>query len=79
MDRPREVCSTDRRVREACGVEGDGVRFHEFDRIAAPEPFRDRSRALLDRAVERESLVGEADTAFRPNRAVFDDLSAAHR
>jgi heme oxygenase len=69
-------------VREVYGFQEDGVRFYAFDRVAGPKRFRDRYRALLDgtpwREGEREALVEEANTAFRLNRAVLDDLTAVH-
>lgn len=71
-----------RRLRDAYGLEVDGVRHYVFDGIGKPKPFRDRYRALLDetpwRPGERDALIAEADLAFRLNRAVFDDLAAVH-
>ncbi|GLW89505.1 heme oxygenase (biliverdin-producing) [Actinokineospora globicatena] len=71
-----------RRMQEIYGLSDDGVRFYVFDQVAKPKPFRDHYRALLDgapwREGERESLVDEANVAFRLNRAVFDDLATEY-
>ncbi|PPK70423.1 biliverdin-producing heme oxygenase [Actinokineospora auranticolor] len=71
-----------RRMQEVFGLSEDGVRFYVFDRIARPKPFRDHYRSLLDGApwsdAERAALVEEANTAFRLNRAVFDELSGVY-
>ena len=71
-----------RKLKDLYGLEVDGVRFYAFDGIEKPKPFRDHYRGLLDgtpwRAGEFDALVAEANMAFRLNRAVFDDLAAAH-
>ncbi|WP_026422059.1 heme oxygenase (biliverdin-producing) [Actinokineospora inagensis] len=71
-----------RRMREVYGLDDDGVRFYVFDLIPKAKPFRDHYRSLLDGAPwrdgEREALIGEANVAFRLNRAVFDDLTTVY-
>ncbi|OLR95136.1 biliverdin-producing heme oxygenase [Actinokineospora bangkokensis] len=71
-----------RRLKDLFGLDGDGVRFYDFDAVGKPKPFRDHYRDLLDTTAwdedERASLISEANVAFRLNRAVFDDLGGVH-
>lgn len=67
------------RLRTNYGLDHDGVRFYVFDDIAKPKVFKDTYRRLLDDApwdrAEQDRIIAEVDTAFRLNRAVFDDLA----
>lgn len=64
------------------GLSGDGVSFYDFPQIHKLKPFKDVYRDRLDSLdltpEQRDEVVEEARVAFRLNRAVFQDLAAAH-
>jgi heme oxygenase len=64
------------------GLDGAGLEFYTFSEIPKAKPFKDLYRERLDglRLDQREVAVavGEAQKAFRLNRAMFAELGAAH-
>nr|WP_225962090.1 biliverdin-producing heme oxygenase [Actinomadura algeriensis] len=60
------------RVARAYGLDGDGVRFYQFDE--KPKALKDRYRALLDAApwspAEQDRVIDEVRTAYRLNAAL---------
>ncbi|EOM78414.1 biliverdin-producing heme oxygenase [Rhodococcus rhodnii] len=67
-----------RKVGDAYGLTGDGVRFYIFDEIPKPKPFKDAYRASLDAApfddLQAQRIVDEVTAAYELNRALFADL-----
>lgn len=70
-------------VRRAYGLEDDGVRFYQFDRIADVGEFKAAYRRRLDEApwdaAERRRLIDEVNRGYRHARAMFDELDATVR
>ncbi|WP_418275572.1 heme oxygenase (biliverdin-producing) [Isoptericola jiangsuensis] len=64
------------------GMGTAGLEFYDFPEIPKAKPFKDLYRERLDGlaldAAEVDAAVGEAQAAFRLNRAVFVELGRAH-
>lgn len=61
------------------GLDGEGLAFYRFDRIARPKPYKDAYRARLDALPlspgEQAEVVAEVRIAFKLNQALFEELS----
>lgn len=71
-----------RSVAATYGLDGAGVRFYAFDDIADPKAYKTAYRERLDGLSLPDSsldtLVDEAQLAFRLNAAVFQELGDAY-
>lgn len=68
-----------RMLERAYGYDRDGLRFYIFDAIPKPKPFKDAYRDKLDAAPldeqGQQTVIDEANLAFRLNAALFADLA----
>ncbi|GAB1691210.1 heme oxygenase (biliverdin-producing) [Krasilnikovia sp. M28-CT-15] len=71
-----------RSVATTYGLGPDGVRFYAFDGVEHPKAYKAAYRARLDALPlpdeQLDTVVAEAQLAFRLNAAVFEELGTAY-